>query len=176
MVVLDDASMPDEFRRIYQAIMGERADPHATAADTRGAQHGAVDGRLLDELGLALNREARGMFPQGINLSFARTIPGEDVVEYRCFERGIYRETLACGTAAVAVASILRDLGRTGSRRLTFWPKRSRGNAFYSNACIQVSEDDSGEYWLRGQAKRVYDATLRTSEYPSVGGTGRRPT
>jgi diaminopimelate epimerase len=95
-------------------------------------------------------------------------------VEYRCFERGIFKETLACGTAAVAVASILRELGRTESRELTFWPKRSRDNSFYSNASIQVAQDDAGDYWLRGQAKRVYDATLRTSEYPGVRAAGRR--
>jgi diaminopimelate epimerase len=174
MVVLDHEPMPEPLAAAYRAIMGDSPGARGSTKELPSTPASRVDGRLLDELGLALNDQARGLFPRGINLSFARMVPGADVVEYRCFERGIFKETLACGTAAVAVASILRELGRTESRELTFWPKRSRDNSFYSNASIQVAQDDAGDYWLRGQAKRVYDATLRTSEYPGVRAAGRR--
>lgn len=172
MVIVDDERHSPALRELYARIMGK---PESTIAKTGnvGTESSrpdapGIDLHLLNELGLLVNRAARDLFPHGINISFARLRQDEQLVEYRCFERGIYKETLACGTAAIAVATVFRQLGQTRGDTLTFWPKRSRGNAFYSNARIQVTHDANGDYWLRGQARRIFEATLRTSEYPDV--------
>lgn len=164
VVVVDDPQHPSALRTLYEHVMAEPERGGGSGGRVTRALE--IDPDLLDELGLSINRESRALFPQGINVSFARLRSHDQVVEYRCFERGIFKETLACGTAAVAITAVLCQLGRTDGHELIFWPKRSRGNPFYSNARLQVRRDADGEYWLRGQARKIFEATLRTSEYP----------
>lgn len=157
LVVVDPGQTSAELSWLYERIMGTRAGDSA-----------ALDTVLLNELGRYVNRTCQRWFPRGINLSFARVRSDEGLVEYRCFERGIYKETLACGTAAVAIFVVLQKLGLVSDGALTLRPKRGTEHPLYAHALIQVERDEHGPYWLRGQARRIFEATLRSSEYPSV--------
>ena len=98
---------------------------------------------LVKQVGNYLNSHYRGIFPKGINVDFARVIKGESqILEYRCFERGINRETLACGTGALAVSYVARKLAVTRDRQITLWPSRCRW--YEHDAEIQINEGDTG--------------------------------
>ncbi|MCB1739333.1 MAG: diaminopimelate epimerase, partial [Gammaproteobacteria bacterium] len=56
----------------------------------------SVGSWLVRRISSYFNQECSAWFPHGINVNFAQVID-RNVVEYRCYERGIYRETLACG-------------------------------------------------------------------------------
>ncbi len=82
--------------------------------------------RLLHLTGTHLNQDYTHFLPEGININFARKIGDSPILEYRTFERGINRETLACGTGAVAVSFVARYLGICDSDRMVLWPHRCR--------------------------------------------------
>jgi diaminopimelate epimerase len=99
---------------------------------------------LVDRIGHFINVNFRHLFPSGINVNFANLLEQQGTVEYRCFERGINRETLACGTGAMAVAYVARHLyGLTGGvvRAL---PQRCRW--YKRDARIEVAVRDDGWY------------------------------
>lgn len=81
---------------------------------------------LIDHIGNCVNRQYAHIFPSGININFVQIRQSEHVLEYRCFERGIYRETLACGTGALAVAAVCRGLGLISDKEMAIWPHRCR--------------------------------------------------
>ena len=62
---------------------------------------------LVYRMGKQVMRQYPGLFPHGVNLMVARVSPEGDKVFYRSFERGNLRETLACGTGALACAAVL---------------------------------------------------------------------
>ncbi len=98
---------------------------------------------LVQRIGSYLNTRCRDMFPAGINVNFARPV-GSSIVEYRCFERGLNRETLACGTGAVAVACVTKELYELPTDTIDVLPHRCRWHT--PDARIQVQNTKSG--WL----------------------------
>jgi diaminopimelate epimerase len=157
LVIVDRGEQEPALRWLYDRVMGP-GEGRAAALDTV----------LLEELGRYVQRTCQAWFPRGVNISFARVRADEGLVEYRCFERGIYKETLACGTAAVAIFVVLQQLGLVPDGSLTLRPKLGSEHPLYARALIQVERDQQGSYWLRGQARRIFEATLRSSEYPGV--------
>ncbi len=99
---------------------------------------------LVEQIGKNLNTKHSTLFPAGMNVNFARVVSDNDAImlEYRCFERGINRETLACGTGAVAVAYIARHLGLIQSQKNMVLPYRCRLHR--PDAIIQVEENKAG--------------------------------
>ena len=81
---------------------------------------------LINHIGMYLNNRYAHIFPSGINVNFADVPSGNNVLEYRCFERGINKETLACGTGALAVSFVARRLEFIKSNQIIVWPHRSR--------------------------------------------------
>ena len=113
---------------------------------------------LVNRIGQYLNMHYRDRFPAGINVNFARKSRNDDSFEYRCFERGIDRETLACGTGAVAVAYIVRRMQGYEGNRINVLPHRCRW--FKSDALMIVT--DSGDGWvLQGQPNLVAEIGFR---------------
>lgn len=104
----------------------------------------------------SLIREFRPMFPHGINVNLARVKdPEMAIVEYRCFERGIERETLACGTGAVAVAAAACILGLVQSDAVTVLP--ALGRSYNADARLYVWRDEGANWYLKGRAHHVFD-------------------
>ena len=81
---------------------------------------------LVEYIGNYAEREYRGIFPHGINIDFVRIIDPAGIIEYRCYERGVSRETLACGTGAVAVSFVANQLKLLKGANITVWPHRCR--------------------------------------------------
>lgn len=152
-------------------LLDDEDDPIAPFADAIFAQHDDGQGAgpllqrrsgfgtwLVDHIGQYLNTHYRELFPAGINVNFARRQRYGDAIEYRCYERGLYRETLACGTGAVAVAFILdhfRDLAGAGIRIL---PHRCRW--YRPDATMAVRGDRDG-WVLEGQPDIVAEIDFR---------------
>ena len=99
---------------------------------------------LVDFIGNYFVREYSDLFPVGININFVRRIKDSEILEYRCFERGVNHETLACGTGALAVAFVARELTMVHDNRIIIWPHRCRW--YDPTAEIIVEEGKSG--WL----------------------------
>ncbi len=99
---------------------------------------------LVDQIGSSINSKHLNIFPAGMNVNFARQVSNNssNTLEYRCFERGINRETLACGTGALAVSYISRRLNLIQSQKNTVLPYRCR--LYDSDAQIHVKEDENG--------------------------------
>ena len=81
---------------------------------------------LINHIGMHLNNRYAHIFPNGINVNFVNVPTGNNVLEYRCFERGINKETLACGTGALAVSFVARRLEYIKTEQFIVWPHRSR--------------------------------------------------
>ncbi len=103
---------------------------------------------LVDHIGQYLNTHYRDRFPAGVNVNFVRKEPNTDSIEYRCYERGVYRETLACGTGAVAVAYIVNFFWGYEGNAIKILPHRCRW--FKPNAIMAVNNCKDG-WVLEGQ-------------------------
>ena len=113
---------------------------------------------LIDHIGQYINTHYRDRFPSGVNVNFARKAEAADSVEFRCYERGVYRETLACGTGAVAVAYIVNCFQGYGAAGVKILPHRCRW--FKPNALMAVSNSDAG-WVLEGQPDIVAEIGFR---------------
>ena len=67
----------------------------------------------VQKMGKAL-RHHKLFQPEGTNVNFA-TVVDDNTIHIRTFERGVEAETLACGTGAVAVAYVAKQLGKCGN-------------------------------------------------------------
>ncbi len=86
------------------------------------------------------------VFPQGINVSFVR-VDGNTLF-IRTYERGIERETLSCGTGAVAAAAVANQMGLIGARAIV--------NTWGGSLLITLRE---GHAFMEGPAETVYKGT-----------------
>jgi diaminopimelate epimerase len=101
-----------------------------------------------------LNNKYRHIFPSGINVNFVHVHSKESVLEYRCFERGIYKETLSCGTGALASAFVAKKLNLINGNQISIWPHRCRWDD--SEAQISVKKDKDG-WILKANPIRLFD-------------------
>ncbi len=116
---------------------------------------------LVQQIGAYINRNYRQAFPAGININFARIDPHSGAVEYRCFERGIYKETLACGTGALAVAYVINRLKLLRSDSMIIQPHRCRW--YKKDARITVTKTGNG-WRLAGTPQPLFDGLYRFDE------------
>jgi diaminopimelate epimerase len=102
--------------------------------------------------GAALRR-APWTLPDGANVNFVAAASGTCAM--RTFERGVEGETLACGTGAVAVATLLKVWGLRGHQTAL----RTRSGCVLE---VVLSESD-GELVpsLRGEGRLVFEGVLR---------------
>lgn len=96
---------------------------------------------LVDHIGNQINRRFRHLFPAGISVNYARQLNSAEI-ENRCFERGINRETLACGTGSLAVAYIFSYLQQSTQAQIDILPHRCRWHD--DQARIRIQRSDSG--------------------------------
>ncbi len=137
---------------------------------TRGAgailqRRGGFGTWLVDHIGQYINAHYQDRFPAGINVNFARKDRSSGSIEYRCYERGVYKETLACGTGAVAVAYILKHFQGYKGSGIKILPHRCRW--FKPNAIMAVN--NTGDGWvLEGQPDVVAEIGFRFEPDPGV--------
>ena len=100
---------------------------------------------LIKHIGFSLNKKFKHIFPAGINVNFVKVNQRDKVLEYRTFERNL-KETLSCGTGALAAAYITKELKLISQNEMVLWPHRCRWDD--PNAEITVKEKEDG--WLLG--------------------------
>jgi len=96
-----------------------------------------------------INRD-RKRFPHGMNVNFMQII-GPHEISNRTYERGVYDETMACGTGATASAavSLLLRLVKSGPVKV---------NARGGNITIEI--DGQGNAQMTGPANEVFEGKL----------------
>jgi diaminopimelate epimerase len=127
-----------------------------------GSRHG-VERRdsfgswLVDHIGAYMNNHMRHIFPAGINVNFARRL-ASGVIENRCFERGINRETLACGTGALAVAYVYSQMHHLNISEIDVLPHRCCWHD--KKAKISIKQDFDG-WQISSDPAMLFDAVYR---------------
>jgi diaminopimelate epimerase len=103
---------------------------------------------FVNYIGSYINRQYSHYFPEGINVNFVKILDEKKgIIQHRCFERGINRETMACGTGATAVAALSLSLDMISSNKIQLLPHRCR--RYNSDAEIHVERKDN-DYFLHG--------------------------
>ncbi|EMA44963.1 diaminopimelate epimerase [Halococcus saccharolyticus] len=98
----------------------------ATAVST-GVPHAVAfvdDVSSVDLAAVAPTVRHAETFPRGANVTVAS--PHDEGFEQRTYERGIEGETRSCGTGAVAVAAVARELGHTDAASIAVRPPGGR--------------------------------------------------
>ncbi len=113
---------------------------------------------LVRRIGTFLNDQFQGYFPAGINVNFARVHDDGESVEYRCFERGIFRETLACGTGAIAVAVVAAHLQKVQGPEVKILPHLCRWHD--GDAYMRAVTESNGEWSLSGNPRMLVDGNF----------------
>src|ERR687896_1862535 len=98
-------------------------------------------------------RKAQWTLPDGANVNFVSERSGEWAM--RTFERGVEGETLACGTGAVAVATLLEAWGLSGRETAL----RTRSGCVLEVALREADGDLLPS--LRGEGRLVFEGELR---------------
>jgi diaminopimelate epimerase len=112
---------------------------------------------LVDHIGKFLNKEFSRLFPAGINVNFVQVKKECRALEYRCFERGILKETLACGTGALAVSFVARRLNVVTKDQMILWPHRSR---WHDPGAQIVVKADRTEWVIYGKPVKLLEGAF----------------
>lgn len=162
LVLLSGDGLPAAFEEyLYPAVNHEQAQDDGTAqVDELRIERAVVpdtaemtaSSLLVDHIGRYVNETYRALFPRGVHLNFARARDSSGVIEYRTYERAIDRETLACGSGAVAVACVAQHREVAPRDVTTLWPYRCRW--YWPDASLRVKQTGSG-FTLTGQPRLV---------------------
>jgi diaminopimelate epimerase len=163
LVVFEDPEKPlaDDFSSMFRLIFGD--DSFQGMGDKNLQNHRIDSIGIFHKIGSNLNPTKTRLFPHGINVNFARVVHKDGIIEYRTFERGVNKETLACGTGAIAVATVAFQLGVVKSNRIELWPKRGRWLDNLKDARLYAHRDPTGEWWLETEPKCIFSGTI---EFP----------
>ncbi len=107
---------------------------------------------LVYAIGKYFNNNLKNVFPFGINIDFVNYIKDSNIIEQRCFERGIEKETLACGTGMVASAYLLRTLNIIKNKSVRIYPVKCRNFKPDAQAGIEIIKE---EYLIQGTPARI---------------------
>lgn len=97
-----------------------------------------INDSFLNKMGMFFNFSLRDMLPYGCSVNFASVLDKNGIIAYRCFERGVNKETLACGTGALAVALAAYQLGYITSRKAILLPQASRVHKKYLSVNLSI--------------------------------------
>jgi diaminopimelate epimerase len=155
LVFLESAADTPDSRRVFARLFDGPQD-RSPGLDLASCRRESVE--LLRSLGLAFNACVPPLFPQGVNLVFARVVDASGILEYRCFERGIRKETMACGTGAAAVAALAHRLGLVVSDRITVRPTRCAWSNPREDMALVLTRESGGSWSLSGSPLLLYRA------------------
>lgn len=154
-------SFLDDCSSMFRLILG---DDLSQSMEDKDLQNHRIDSiGIFHKIGMNVNLMKSRLFPRGININFARVVSKDGIIEYRSFERGVNKETLACGTGAIAVATAAHQLGMVKSNRVKLWPKRGRWLDQFKDAQLYATRDSSGAWWLETEPRRIFSGTI---EFP----------
>ncbi len=111
-----------------------------------------VDDLNFDIIPLARYIRYNSLFPEGINVNFARIISRQKI-QIRTYERGVEAETLSCGTGSTAVAAVASKLGIT----------ENMVDVVTKGGILKI-EMSEGRAFMTGKAARVADGYLNMEE------------
>ena len=108
---------------------------------------------LVQHIGHYFNCKLRHHFPKGINVNFVRVNRRRKAVEYRCFERGINKETLSCGTGGLASAYVASRLGYIQQDTIPVLPYRCR---CYDSDAQLIIRKVKNEWVMEGDPRLIF--------------------
>lgn len=155
----NDLSVPDASTLIFPTIGNQMS--HYGIRERRKE----TGDTLLTFINRYVGRRFRDYFPSGINLTFAKWLPEEEVLINRCVERGINKEALACGTGALASAFVAKSLGLWSGDSVSVWPylcRRLRGEA---EIVIEPQEDG---WRIYGAPSLLFTGIFRNERLPGI--------
>ena len=129
--------------RTYRAAIVNSGEPHIVIRTTN------LDGLDMVAIGDSVNADI-DRFPKGISINFVQ-IRGPHSINVRTYERGVYNETLACGTGATASAAVALMLG---------WVESGKVEVFTRGGRLRIELDDEGHARMIGPARRVYEGRI----------------
>lgn len=118
---------------------------------------------LINHISAFINKNYQNIFPSGVNVSFVRVISNSGIIQYRCYERNINRETLACGTGALAIANIIKELKINTNNKLILLPYRC---SWYQPNIYQQVEFTTNGSVLYGQPIHLFSGEINLEPMP----------
>jgi len=93
--------------------------------------------------------ENKKLFPYGINVNLVE-VNGRNILKIRTYERGVFHETLACGTGATASAAVAYILGKIKENQIEVIVKGGKIK-------IEITKDN---LYMIGPAMKVFDGVI----------------
>jgi len=131
-------------RRMFRGSLVNSGEPHFVSKTTNLS---SLDVRGIGD---TVNKN-RKRFPKGVNLNFVQ-VEGPHEISIRTYERGVYGETLACGTGATASAAVALMLG---------WVKQSPVNVKVRGGQLKIRVDKDGRAYMTGPAEAEFEGVLK---------------
>tara|TARA_B100000886_G_scaffold49380_1_gene30427 strand:+ start:1198 stop:1983 length:786 start_codon:yes stop_codon:yes gene_type:complete len=131
---------------------------YGTWLDT-GSPHLVIEKDDIDKLDV--NNEGRLIRyndlykKEGVNVNFIEKI-SDDQFKIRTYERGVEKETLACGTGSTASAICMNFLSRSNCNNITIKCKGGDLNVQFNS-----SKKNYKEISITGPAKQVFEGTIK---------------
>jgi len=131
-------------RRMFRGSLVNSGEPHIVSKTTNLS---SLDVRGIGD---TVNKN-RKRFPKGVNVNFVQ-VEGPHEISIRTYERGVYGETLACGTGATASAAVALMLG---------WVKQSPVNVKVRGGQLKIRVDEDGRAYMTGPAEAEFEGVLK---------------
>lgn len=149
---LSDRGKPSDSMLKFSVVVGRRTLRGAVV--NSGEPHivvrtGDVSREDLRSLGERVNAD-RSRFPTGVNLNMVE-VTGPHSIKIRTYERGVYDETLACGTGATAGAAVALLLG---------WVKPGQVKVEARGGLIMIDLRDDRRAFMTGPARMEFEGIL----------------
>jgi diaminopimelate epimerase len=147
----DEGSPEDSMLDTIITVQGE--DMRASVVNS-GEPHVVVFTDHLESVdvvgaGVELNAD-KSRFPSGMNINFVQRAETPGHISVRTYERGVYDETMACGTGATACA--VTQLLRSGKSEGTVHVQARGGS-------LVIELISEGRAFMTGPARRVFHGT-----------------
>jgi diaminopimelate epimerase len=126
--------------RMLKCSIVNTGEPHIVAR----TKH--LDSEDVRRIGTIVNSD-RKRFPKGVNINLVQTV-GNNHVKVRTYERGVYDETLACGTGATASAAVALLQG---------WVKNRCVKVEAVGGCLTIELAEDGRAYMTGPAELVFE-------------------
>ena len=129
--------------KVYRGAIVNSGEPHIVIKTSD------IDSIDLRSIGTSINA-SRKRFPEGVNVNFVQTA-GSHSIKVRTYERGVYDETLACGTGATASAAVAL---------LKKWVKPGEVKVLTKGGQLLIEINEMGAALMTGPATKVFEGEV----------------